>query len=727
MPTDQLAQRDGPIERAIHRILGGDPLSAAATTSGLAPDDLGAAVEIYRTAGCQALAEHRATSWRQLYLRFADWQQADQIAAAHLLPLLDDAEKHGQISAWWFMRKHPCWRLRLHPTRPDPSARIETALDQLAADGHLDAWWPGIYEPETAAFGGGVAMDIAHALFTADSRGVLELSAASGTGLGRRELSLLLVSALARGAGLEWYERGDLFDRVCAERPLPHDVPAEKLTALTDTLATLLRADTAADGSLFGPDGPVAAQTSWATACATAGRALTDASRTGQLRRGLRDILSYHVIFHWNRLGLPARAQALLAHAARQAILGPRVRAWPAPSQLAPAPELDVDQLLSRFPLVLHGRLHCPDLASRVARVEELADSAAQHADLDDRVNAACAAWNLAALIAADCDLPDLAADLCHQQFDILQAAWPVAGRVAIASLQPLINLARLDERAGNPLGAFHTLSLIDSVARTGGTADLAGRTIDFARFLAPSGDHDDLDAFLRRVLREEGTRVLAAAGHWPRTVEHATRYDDLPHQLREARQARIVAAALDRRFDEATRLVDTAETPELWEQAVTACLRAYLAIKTGQVDAQATVAVITMVQRARGSTTGGTTVFQIKLGLTAIDLIAATHPRDGSLLAAELAADAHRSASAYAARELLDHPTCRALLPPAQTAELHALVTGAGLRTETIPDDLRGRIHQATDAAARVLNRALRPDGTASVSDRGRRSGNSA
>ncbi|ADP84912.1 thiopeptide-type bacteriocin biosynthesis protein [Pseudofrankia inefficax] len=323
MPSDQLAH-PATTEHAILRVLSGDAILATATRSGLDPDDLAAATEIYRTAGRRALAAHRDTAWRQIYLRFSDWQHADQVAAAHLVRILDDAERHGQISTWWFMRKHPCWRLRLHPTRPGPPATIEAALDQLVADGHLDAWRPGVYEPETAAFGGGIAMDIAHALFAADSRGALDLAITDGPGVGRRELSLLLLSALLRGAGLEWYERGDLFDRVCTERALPREVPAEKIADLSETLATLLRADTRPDGPLFGPGGPVASQARWAEACATAGRALADANRSGLLHRGLRDVLSYHAIFHWNRLGLPTRTQALLAHAARQAILGPR-------------------------------------------------------------------------------------------------------------------------------------------------------------------------------------------------------------------------------------------------------------------------------------------------------------------------------------------------------------------------------------------------------------------
>jgi thiopeptide-type bacteriocin biosynthesis protein len=707
MPPDQLTLPAGQtaIEHAIRRLLAGDPLPTAAANAGLTPDDLAAAAEIYHAAGSEALTQHHDSGWQQLYLRFTDWQDADHVAAAHLLPVLDNAEQASQIDGWWFIRKNPCWRLRLRPTQPGSADEVRAALDQLTADGHL-TWWPGTYEAETAAFGGGAAMDTAHTLFTADSRGILALTAAGGTAVGRRELSILLCSALARGAGLEWYERGDLFDRVCTERPLPPDVPADKLTALSNDFASLLRADTTPEGPLFTPDGPMGAQAAWGDAFQIAGRDLAQANRAGQLHRGLRDILSYHVIFHWNRLGLPARTQALLAHAARQAILGPRSPARRAAVQPASLPAPDPDRLLGRFPLVHQGRLFCPHLAARVTQVEELAHSSTQHDDPDDRVNAACAAWNLAALIAADCDLPELAADLCHRQFDILHAAWPLTSRPAIASLQPLINLARLDERAGNPSRAFHTLGQIDRAARTGGIAHIGGRTIDFARFLADDGQA--LDPFLRRVLREDGTRALAATGDWERTAEHAARYDDAPERMGEVRQAQIIAAVLGGRFIEAADRLDTAETPDLWERAVAACLRTYLSAKTGDADPGITAAMITAVQRARGSIKRGTTVFRIRLGLTALDL-AATHPREGALVAAELAADAQRSASAYAARDVLEHPICRALLPATTTAELGALVEQAGLHAGTIPAALLDRLHQATETAAEVLAHTLR------------------
>ena len=42
---------------------------------------------------------------------------------------------------------------------------------------------------------------------------------------------------------------------------------------------------------------------------------------TGTLDRGLRDVLAHHVIFHWNRLGLPASTQATLARSAQAAVM----------------------------------------------------------------------------------------------------------------------------------------------------------------------------------------------------------------------------------------------------------------------------------------------------------------------------------------------------------------------------------------------------------------------
>jgi len=451
-------------ERAVLKVLTGTPLMDAAIAEGMEPADLAEAVEVYRRAGRQALEQQTASDWWQLYIQFTDWNIAERAAADHLAPLLRRAEEDGVVAAWWFMRKHPCWRLRLQPgpAGRTVNARLGAAFDELAAAGRIAGWWPGVYEAETAAFGGDAGMDLAHNLFCEDSRAVVNLISDGGLGLGRRELSLLLCSILMRAAGLEWYEQGDVWHRVALERRLPADVPTSKLTAMADDLKQLMLADITPDGPLLGTNGPLASAAGWADAFSRAGRALGAAARAGTLQRGLRDILSYQVIFHWNRLGLPVRTQSILARAARAAILDlpvapisarPADRRVPATAQRVrptAAAEAAADRAMARFPLVLQGRRRCADLDTRVHEVREFADSCHKPASPEDRIDRTCTAWNLSALIAADCGMPALAVELCERQFQIFQAAWPVSGRTAIASLQPLVNLARLTGRAGD-------------------------------------------------------------------------------------------------------------------------------------------------------------------------------------------------------------------------------------------------------------------------------------
>lgn len=263
--------------------------------------------------------------WWQVYLHFSSWSDAENVAASSLAPILRQAERSGLIGAWWFIRKHPCWRLRLHPganvrEMNEMKAGIGTALNEVTADGLIEHWRPGIYEPETAAFGGHAGIDIAHDLFHADSRAILDLPSHGGTAIGRRELSILLSGVLLRAAGLEWYEQGDVWHLVAQDRPLPGDAAANRLDSMADDVTRLVRADTTAGGPLLGVGGSLAFAADWAAAFRRAGAALGSAARSGTLDRGVRHVLAYHVIFHWNRLGLPAQTQGVLTRATYSAI-----------------------------------------------------------------------------------------------------------------------------------------------------------------------------------------------------------------------------------------------------------------------------------------------------------------------------------------------------------------------------------------------------------------------
>jgi thiopeptide-type bacteriocin biosynthesis protein len=201
------------------------------------------------------------------------------------------------------------------------TADLASAFDELTSDGRIGDWTPGIYEAETAAFGGNPGMDIAHNLFCDDSRAIVNLLRGDTIALGRRELSLLLCSTLMRAANLEWYEQGDVWHRVAQERPLPTNIPTAKVTAMADEIKHAILADTTPNGPLLGATGPLASVAGWAEAFHRAGQTLAAVAGEGTLQRGLRQIITYLVIFHWNRLGLSVRTQSILAHAAHAAIL----------------------------------------------------------------------------------------------------------------------------------------------------------------------------------------------------------------------------------------------------------------------------------------------------------------------------------------------------------------------------------------------------------------------
>ncbi|MDD1062836.1 thiopeptide-type bacteriocin biosynthesis protein [Streptomyces cocklensis] len=323
MSPDQLIQPEpGTTERTVLAVLSGRPLAEAAAEAGMDPVNLSDALRAFQQAGREALTDHAAQhEWWHAYIHFTDWANADRTFTTHVLPLLRAGEADGTLDGWWYTRKHPCWRLRLHRhPRSETMTPIGDALDHLVTEGHIHRWWPGIYEPETAAFGGPASMTGAHALFVADSREIQQLPFREALPLGSRELSVLLCTTLMRAAGLEWYEQGDVWHHVITaeHRSSITDIPRETLDARAAEIRLLLLADT---NSLLNPGGPLTRVTEWVAAFHQAGRSLAEAVQLGSLDRGLRQVLSYHVIFHWNRLGLSLRAQSALAWAARTAIL----------------------------------------------------------------------------------------------------------------------------------------------------------------------------------------------------------------------------------------------------------------------------------------------------------------------------------------------------------------------------------------------------------------------
>ncbi|MGC4804980.1 thiopeptide-type bacteriocin biosynthesis protein [Micromonospora sp. DT233] len=249
--------------------------------------------------------------WKQVNITYPgqDRQERERHAVPHLRHVLPVAETSGLITAWWFMRKGP-WRIRYLPASlhngPDPVHRLLT---------DATTWTTDIYEPETHAFGGANAMDVAHTLFHHDSHHLITYL--DDHPADRRERSLILCTALMRMAGLDLNEQGDVWARVAQHRAGHLTLPPASHTwgAFTGKIRYLLL-------------GAARDTSDWQAGFENAGTSLRCLRETGTLTRGLRAVIAEHVIFHWNRLGVPANAQAALAQAATEAIFG-RVPALP--------------------------------------------------------------------------------------------------------------------------------------------------------------------------------------------------------------------------------------------------------------------------------------------------------------------------------------------------------------------------------------------------------------
>lgn len=261
--------------------------------------------------------------WRQVNIAFRDWAGAENVALAHLAPILEAAETEGLITSWFFIRKAPCWRVRYLPSHDAPQAmsHIRRRLAGLKRERRIDDVKELIYEPETHAFGGVEGMAAAHRLFHLDTRNLLAYLA-NGQRMPeaghRRELSIVLCSALLRAAGLDWYEQGDVWARVADHREPPGQIPGDKIDAFKADLRRLM----SVDATLTRNSSPRAFAAEWAAIFAAAGWELADLAADGLLRRGLRAILAHHVIFAWNRHGLPYTTQAILAHTAKAVVFG---------------------------------------------------------------------------------------------------------------------------------------------------------------------------------------------------------------------------------------------------------------------------------------------------------------------------------------------------------------------------------------------------------------------
>jgi thiopeptide-type bacteriocin biosynthesis protein len=266
--------------------------------------------------------------WHQINIRFDDRQAAERCAFEHLGPVLTRAESAGLVTSWFFVRKQ-WWRFRYLPasgTSADEATKLlRDAASSMRDSGHAARWVEGVYEPETHAFGGDDATATAHDLFNADSRHIVaHLGPLRGAGPGgqvkRRELSVLLCTAMMRAAGQDRYEQGDIWAKVSGHRPIDNRAQPDRWSTFKASVQRLITVDTSPPTALR--TGALEFADDWLRAFEHAGKTIRTLSDEGRLTRGIRAVAAHHVIFHWNRIGLPSQAQANIALAAKEAVFG---------------------------------------------------------------------------------------------------------------------------------------------------------------------------------------------------------------------------------------------------------------------------------------------------------------------------------------------------------------------------------------------------------------------
>ncbi len=312
--------------------------------------------------------------------------------------------------------------------------------------------------------------------------------------------------------------------------------------------------------------------------------------------------------------------------------------------------------IAQRFPLVARFRPACLPLPERVQALVDLADTAVRKTDQ----GLASAVYNQAALIASDVGLPELARQMCHQHAAAYLHACPLPGMSAIRALEPVVNLARLQIRAGRADDARQRLLALYEAVDQGRAASFGDIAVP-ADLTATPEDRREVRAWLWRVLLADGTRTLTSQERWNEALAHIEAHRGVGQRMLDGRQVAVLAALTTDDTPRAADLLADTTPGDPWKQAVAACLTASCRREEGRLTGPD---VDDLVSTYLGrEPEPGMTVFDIRLGLTTLDVIG---PADSPAAIRLVKSIARRTAEArdgYAAREALAHPRCSALM----------------------------------------------------------------
>ncbi|MET8160344.1 hypothetical protein ABZT47_28630 [Sphaerisporangium sp. NPDC005289] len=368
-----------------------------------------------------------------------------------------------------------------------------------------------------------------------------------------------------------------------------------------------------------------------------------------------------------------------------------------------------------RIPLVCRPKPPGLPLDRRIAELTALTVDM-PGAGHSQRVARASGVLNMAALIASDSGMPDLAAELCWRQHKVFAEARSLDQDIAVMSLMPLVNIARLLIREGDGTAAFAVLQGLYRAAQQRGATVIRNHDVDLSPLIRTVADHRKICTELWVALLVDGARALASVGRWTEAAESMAAHHGVGQRLLDGRQIAIMSLMEQDLPQQAAAMIDSSVPAEPWENAVAAILRTYCRppATAASQDELAHVAREALTVIAEPAPL--TAAFRTRLGLTALDLTAGRPTAHDSGLRSAVTDVA--CSDAYAAREVLGHQGISSRMTPQQEQVVADVLTASGFGAGSIPavhlDTLTAAARQGEDSLRDLLGTATLQSGPA-------------
>ena len=227
--------------------------------------------------------------------------------------------EQGQVEQIFFMHKPPGIRLRFLGVHDQFLPELSKQLDRLVRQGTITNGSRTVYDAEIYQFGGETGLQIAHTFFTLESLAVLayhRLHLQQRTIFPPIEFSLVLLDSFLRKVTEDEWELWDVWCKMALTGRLPGPVYDEtavdstQLATVREAFLPLLRDSTVTLACVSAAERTILAH--YREKLPPIVTRLLEARDSGALLWGLREILPFWIIFHWNRMGFDLDRQRLL-------------------------------------------------------------------------------------------------------------------------------------------------------------------------------------------------------------------------------------------------------------------------------------------------------------------------------------------------------------------------------------------------------------------------------